>query len=332
MNFIGNWRLSAVVIGFLAGAMSVPASAQVVNYPEGGPRLVDYSELPDWNGLWERGGDIIWNDAIPPGVKQHAPFNEEYMRTVFQPAGGGFRSLPGMMIALRPLEFHINPYAVFITNEMGLVRRIYTDGRDHPEHPLPSPMGHSIGHWEGNVLKVHTCCLMEGQDLPGGGKQSPTMEVEERFWSPEPGTLKVEISVTDPVLFTEPWTTEKTYYHRPEWEVVTLQGDGGAGRDFPEAQPGENWVTEASAPTPVSKLTEGAFDDVEISGPVLADEDLNVVTARAVGNTAPETVEILDVVRHDKFITWKGKTRSAVWDCAAALDGSGAFCGGGAQH
>jgi len=348
MNWVTrDWRRLAVIIGVLAGAMSLPASAQVVNYPEGGPRLVDYSELPDWNGLWERGGDIVWNDAVPPGEQQHAPFNEEYMAALLEERAmaerralegrgrqrnggpGLYGSMPGFMVALRPLEFHINPYATLITSEGGNVRRIYTDGRDHPEHPLPSPMGHSVGHWKDGVLYVDTCCTMEGARLPGGGTHSGAMHVTEKFWSPEPGTLKVEITVVDPEAFTAPWTTVKTYYHRPNWEVVELQGDDGAGRDFPDAAPGDNWIKQAATPTPLSELAESAFDKVEITGPALKDEELNAVTARAVGNTAAEAIEILDVVRSNNAIRWKGKTRSNTWECASALDGTGAFCSAG---
>ena len=36
------------------------------------------------------------------------------------------------------------------------LRRIYTDGRPHPDDPDPTFHGHSIGHWEGNTLVVDT--------------------------------------------------------------------------------------------------------------------------------------------------------------------------------
>ena len=36
------------------------------------------------------------------------------------------------------------------------MRRIYTDGRRHPEDPDLTIHGHSIGHWEGDTLVVDT--------------------------------------------------------------------------------------------------------------------------------------------------------------------------------
>ena len=40
------------------------------------------------------------------------------------------------------------------------LRRIYTDGRSHPETPDPSFHGHSIGHWEGDTLVVDTVDIL----------------------------------------------------------------------------------------------------------------------------------------------------------------------------
>jgi len=35
-------------------------------------------------------------------------------------------------------------------------RTIYMDGRPHPKNLDPSFFGHSVGHWEGDVLVVDT--------------------------------------------------------------------------------------------------------------------------------------------------------------------------------
>lgn len=41
----------------------------------------------------------------------------------------------------------------------GLVRRIYTDGRQLPMDSLPTYMGHSVGTWNGDTLLVDTVSL-----------------------------------------------------------------------------------------------------------------------------------------------------------------------------
>ena len=40
------------------------------------------------------------------------------------------------------------------------MRRIYTDGRPHPDDPDPTIAGHWIGHWEGDVLVVDTTAIV----------------------------------------------------------------------------------------------------------------------------------------------------------------------------
>ena len=62
-------RLGLVVLAIgLSVATSEPGLAQTANFPPGAPKLPAWSHLPDWSGVWERGGDIVW-DAQP---SQHA--------------------------------------------------------------------------------------------------------------------------------------------------------------------------------------------------------------------------------------------------------------------
>lgn len=52
---------------------------------------------------------------------------------------------PGVIVIL--LE-HNNSY-----------RRIYADGRNLPENPVPTWIGYSVGHWDGDTLVVETAGL-----------------------------------------------------------------------------------------------------------------------------------------------------------------------------
>jgi hypothetical protein len=40
--------------------------------------------------------------------------------------------------------------------QMGLKRTVYMNMKQHPANVKPSRAGHSIGHWEGDVLVVDT--------------------------------------------------------------------------------------------------------------------------------------------------------------------------------
>jgi hypothetical protein len=94
-------------------------------------------------------------------------------------------------------------------------RTVYLDGRDHPESMEPSNQGHSIGHWEDDVLVVDTKFLTEHRSGNGPGIPSSTQKhVVERFSLSEDGTRAiVDVRVEDPEYLAEPFTgrTEMTY-------------------------------------------------------------------------------------------------------------------------
>ncbi|WP_293370442.1 hypothetical protein, partial [Phenylobacterium sp.] len=352
VGFRGGASVVAVCIA-AAGLLGVgAASAQQVKYPASGPKLPQWTALPDWNGLWERGGDIVWNDKFPfkAGEPELPPYNDSYLKEYLArraemradalagrprtfKGAGLYGSMPAMMIMLFPMDIQINPREVVIMSANGGgPREIYTDGRVHPDGTLPSSKGHSIGHWEGKTLVVDTCCFREDTRLPGGGAHSDQMHVTERLWAPDARTLKDAITVEDPKAFTKPWTTEKTYYRRLDWEQVEYD-EGENARDFDKPSP--DGEATFGAPPADGGSTFGAPPKADGASPSPAarplgkpatTEGLQKATALAVGNLAWETVVVAEVKRGADKITWNGVTRSVTWHCTAASDGTGAFC------
>ena len=228
-----------VAWGFML--MSGSAFAQTAVYPPGGPKLPRWSDLPNWDSVWERSSDVVWDDRIPVGRPQVPPYNAQYMplyaKALSQrraqggatpgsppPPLAGIHGMPGFMTMMRPMDVQVTPYETLIVSESGELRHIYTDGRLQPENALPSPWGHSVGRWEDKTLVVETCCVSPDFALFGGGPHSDAMHITERFYSPKPNMLVDEISVEDPKAFTQPWTTVKTFYRRPEWELLPPGG------------------------------------------------------------------------------------------------------------
>jgi hypothetical protein len=225
--------------------MAGPALAQTAVYPPTGPKLPRWSDLADWDSVWERGGDVVWDDRIPVGQPQVPPYNAEYAplyaqalekrraQSRYTPGGppplpplAGIHGMPGFMTMMRPMDVQVTPFETLITSETGEVRHIYTDGRLHPEYTPPNPWGHSIGRWENKTLVVDTCCISPDFPLFGGGPHSDAMHITERLYSPKPNMLVDEVSVEDPKAFTHPWTTVKTFYRRPGWELLAPGGGG----------------------------------------------------------------------------------------------------------
>jgi hypothetical protein len=90
---------------------------------------------------------------------------------------------------------------------MDLERIIHLDQDSHPDNIPSSRAGHSIGHWQDNVLIVHTSAISEGTMSPiNQVMHSDQLEVTERFWYEEQNqTLIHEYTATDPLFFENPY-------------------------------------------------------------------------------------------------------------------------------
>ena len=102
------------------------------------------------------------------------------------------------------------------------VRQIWMDGRPHPpkEELERSFMGHSIGHWEGDTLVVDTAGLRNEPWLDGGGNvSSKELSMVERYQRLDKNTLKIQLTLTDPIAFTKPWT-RSTYRRLRDWDLA----------------------------------------------------------------------------------------------------------------
>jgi hypothetical protein len=115
-------------------------------------------------------------------------------------------------------EFIVRPEETWLTSEtVNNVRRIYTDGRDHPpvEERYPLYYGDSIGFWDGQKLVIHTNQLMErsmGRNQP---TQSEKMETVEIWQTVNATTVKADVWIFDPAIYTEPWYVQRLYAKVP---------------------------------------------------------------------------------------------------------------------
>ena len=77
--------------------------------------------------------------------------------------------MPSVMLSTvsYPIEIvqHASRLVMLAELEMQ-VRRVYLDGRPHPEDFLPTGVGHSVGTWDGDTLVIDTTLLSEWQMRP----------------------------------------------------------------------------------------------------------------------------------------------------------------------
>lgn len=107
--------------------------------------------------------------------------------------------------------------------EWSLSRTIYMDGREHPEALEPTPLGHSIGRFEGDALVVETVGL--GPDIfysfvSGGGYSDQARGMERYTLAEHPRRLTLELTIEDPVMLREPYTIVKTWLYTPDMQLV----------------------------------------------------------------------------------------------------------------
>jgi hypothetical protein len=200
------------------------------------------ADKPDYSGVWVRLNStrqIAISDKFHPDDPPLTPWAEERYRIVrkgitdpMQQAREDIDPIlePYCMTAgfpriyLRPGAMEIVQstkalYMLFDDNSQA--RRIYMDGRGHPENTPPTFLGHSIGRWEGNTIFIETVGFNDLTWLDGmGHPHSTELRVEERLRMTGPGAMKVEFLFDDPKAFTRPWSGEKLFETRSSWELM----------------------------------------------------------------------------------------------------------------
>lgn len=106
-------------------------------------------------------------------------------------------------------------------------RTVYMDGRGHPPANERSPLGHSTGRFEGDVLVVETTNFAANvwgtaRGIPSGaGKR-----VLERYRLTDGGeTLTIEFTLEDPEYLTEPVSGAERWRYAPYLELLPNECD-----------------------------------------------------------------------------------------------------------
>ena len=139
--------------------------------------------------------------------------------------------------SLFPLEIARTTKGIVIMFEPSpLPRRVFMDGRMHPEEPDATWLGHSVGHWEGETLVVDTVAT-NGRGRPLNGyvagavysktDTAPRLPVSDQLHMVERirlvgggEYLEDEITVTDLKTYTRPFTVKHYWQRRPDLDVL----------------------------------------------------------------------------------------------------------------
>ncbi len=214
----------------LAGPPAVAFAADdatILNPPPTAKDWAAMAKLPDWGGMWlpDVGDQIKQMTSNPtPWTPKAATYIQHQMDDMKAGKPDNFfndclpEGMPSwMLISHNAMEFAFTPGRIYMLGESdsNRLRRVYTDGRPHPEDPDPTFHGHSIGHWEGDTLVIDTIGILpqawlaigESVGIPNNGD----MHVVERMRLSDPNTLTDTLTITAPHVLTKPWTTTRLF-------------------------------------------------------------------------------------------------------------------------
>jgi hypothetical protein len=194
-----------------------------------GGHALTWRTVPDWTGIWTReASPFFWDpDQTSMTDLPTAKLTPEHQRLLkekldniakgiefdplsnCQPAG-----MPRWLVEPFLKEFVVTPQQVWLVNEMqNEMRRVYTDGRDHPSEADAYPLweGDSIGFWDGDKLVIHTSQMRAGQYQRTQPFYTEQVETVEIWQKTDPTTMVVDVWSFDPPALIEPWYTRQVY-------------------------------------------------------------------------------------------------------------------------
>jgi hypothetical protein len=238
---------SILVLGLFAVS---PLRAQTASGPDQAlPNLSGIWEVPNDLAVKGRPGDICGEGScrallgLPPLGQSQArffqtleepqmlPWAEEQFKKLqatrnpngnpaqeLNPAWGGcVPEGPTELMRGGAFELRQFPDAVLLFfNNDHAVRRVYLDGRGHPANGKPTPVGHSVGKYEGDTLVIDTVGISDKTWIdPQGRPHTDALRLTERIRRVDQETLEIVMTIDDPKTYVKPWRKRIVHLLRP---------------------------------------------------------------------------------------------------------------------
>jgi hypothetical protein len=225
----------------VAAVCSASASAQAPRAEDSTdvPRTADGK--PDLTGVWQGGSTqpgnweeanaglgvggsgrdpnapVVGSSNDRPAGREGAPYQDWAAEKVLEafnrrgiddPTG---RCLPAgiprsVMLGLFPQQIVHTPTQVVILYEYMSTFRVIPLDAEHPDDILPSYMGNSVAHWDGDTLVVDIIGFNDKTWLAGTGTfHSDALHIVERYTRMSRDRIDYEVTMEDPNVLTKPW-------------------------------------------------------------------------------------------------------------------------------
>lgn len=194
------------------------------------PRLANGK--PDFNGIWARpyvpnmGAAGNGRNQFGPG---ELPFTDAGKRNFenYNPATGDYTGacMPfGLMRAMNspdPIQFmQTDTHFALLYEQNTWFKVINLDGEDHSTG-LPIWFGHSVAKWEGDTLVITTSEFNGKTRLDTlGHPHSDQLTVTEHFTRNDATTMGYEVTIDDPIYYSEPWSNKRIFTLQTNFELI----------------------------------------------------------------------------------------------------------------
>jgi hypothetical protein len=111
------------------------------------------------------------------------------------------------LVGLFPIQIVQTPQQLVILYEYMNTFRVIPLNAKHPDDVVPTYMGDSVGHWEGDTLVVDAIGFNDKTWLTGTGTfHSDSLHVTERYTRIDKDQINYEATMEDSKVLTKPWT------------------------------------------------------------------------------------------------------------------------------
>jgi hypothetical protein len=195
------------------------------------PRSVDGK--PDLSGLWNKispkysrniAADLKPEEIDPSAralVEQRREnLGKEYMNVQCVPLGPGYATSADST-GSEMMKIVQTPGLILFLNPDLTYRQVFLDGRKLEAAPNPSWMGYSVGHWDGDTLVVESFGFNDRTWLDHDGHpHTEALRMTERYHRRDFGNLDVEVTFSDPAVYTRPWTVTARAVFAGDTEMI----------------------------------------------------------------------------------------------------------------
>ena len=247
----GIIAITAAAVAVILTVSAAPIAGQSTDFEA--ERTAD--GMPDLNGIWQAVGAHHWDleghaarpgpvvelaalGAIPGGLGivegGEIPYTDAARATQQEnlqywldrdPAAKCY--MPGVPRAnIMPYPFQIvqTPEYILIAYEFASSSRIVYMDRPEMEAPVNTWMGHSRGSWDGETLVIDVSKQVPETWLDSSGNHhSDQLHVTERYTAVSPYHVIYEATITDPEVYTRPWTIRLPLYRRIDENMQLLE-------------------------------------------------------------------------------------------------------------